>query len=118
MSTVYIWTVSLLLFASEVILMAAIGYAAWRLAGRGALGWVAAASAVVAACVVWGLFAAPEATFDLAAVRYSVKIGLYGSAAALLATAGVRTRSVLGFVGFSLVINVLALLPPVVDAEL
>ncbi|EOM77252.1 DUF2568 domain-containing protein [Rhodococcus rhodnii] len=118
MTTVYVWTVSLLLFVSEVVLMGALGHAVWRLAGRGPVGWAAAIGAVVVACVLWGLFAAPKAPVDVAAARYAVKIGLYGGTTALLAVAGVRTSWVLGFAGFSLAINVLALLPPVADAEL
>lgn len=117
MNTAYIWTVSLLLFVSEVVLMGVLGYAVWRLTGRGLLGWAAAIAAVVAACALWGLFAAPRATFDVAAARYAVKLGLYAGATALLAFAGVRTPAVLGFAGFSLAINVLALLPPVAGSE-
>ena len=42
-----------------------------------------------------------------------VKLGLYGGATVLLAVAGARTSIVVGFAVFSVVINALALIPPV-----
>ncbi|MBU2696180.1 DUF2568 domain-containing protein [Pimelobacter sp. 30-1] len=118
MTLAYVWSVSLLVFLSEILMLVVLGRAGWRLAGPGALGWVAATALVVGACVLWGLFAAPRATVDVVALRYAVKIGLYGAAAALLAVTSTSPRVVVGFAAFVLVVNVLALLPPVADAAL
>lgn len=118
MTTAYVWAVYILLFLSEVWLMTALGWSAWKLTGSGARGWSAAIATVILACVLWGLFAAPAAVFQVPAAKYAVKIALYAGATALLAWAGARTSTVIGFAAFSLIINALALLPPAVYAEL
>lgn len=118
MTTAYVWTVSLLLFFSELTMLAALAFAGYRLSGRGVIGVIVAVVAVAAAATLWGLFAAPRATYDIPAMVWMVKIGLYAGATALLATAGARLRVVVGFAVFSAVINVLSLLPPVRGATI
>ena len=113
MTTVYVWTVSLLLFVNELMILAALAFAGYRHSGRGTVGWGVAVLAVLAAATLWGLFAAPKATFDIPAMVWVVKLGLYGGATVLLAVAGARTSIVVGFAVFSVVINALALIPPV-----
>ncbi|MDF0531028.1 YrdB family protein [Tsukamurella sp. 8F] len=114
----YVWTILLLAFVSELLMLAALGYAIWRLAGGGVWGWIGAGLAVGVACVLWGLFAAPKATFDVGAVQWVVKIGLFAAAVALLVTVGARAWVWVGFAVFSVVVNVLALLPPVAGRDL
>lgn len=90
MTLAYVWSISLLVFFSEILMLVVLGRAGWRLAGPGALGWLAATALVVGACVLWGLFAVTSTS----------------------------PRVVVGFAAFVLVVNVLALLPPVADAVL
>lgn len=117
MTWMYAWTVSLALFASEIAMLLALGWAGSRLVGGAAATWAVAVVLVACACLVWGLFVAPQAAFDVPTVKYGVKIGLYALAAVLLAATTVPRSVVAAFVGFSLVINVVALLPPVVGAD-
>lgn len=52
MNLAYVWSVSLLVFLSEILMLVVLGRAGWRLAGPGALGWLAATALVVGACVL------------------------------------------------------------------
>jgi hypothetical protein len=52
-------------FLLELGALAAVGYWGWE-TGDGAMRWVLAAAAVGAIVVVWWLYVAPKARFDLA----------------------------------------------------
>ncbi|MCF8571455.1 DUF2568 domain-containing protein [Gordonia sp. HY002] len=112
---VYLWTLAGLLFAGELVMLAALGGSVWILAGRGGPGVAAGAATVAIAIAAWAVFASPHPVVDVAAAKAAVKIALYAGAAALLAVAGVRTSVVYGFVAFSLIVNIAAVLPPYRD---
>ena len=115
MTQLYLWTLAGLVFASELLMLGALGYGVWLATGGGVGGVAAAGAAVLAACVLWALFASPKPVFDVEPVKYAVKVGLYLLAALLLARGGVRAEWVWAFAGFSLVTNIAAVLPPYRD---
>ena len=74
-------------FLLELGALAAVGY--WGLeTGDGTTGWLLAAAAVGAVVVVWALYVAPKARFDLAhQLRFAVELAVWVTAgAALIAT--------------------------------
>lgn len=113
--TAYLWTLAGLVFASELLMLAALGGSVWLLAGRGGLGVVAGVVAVAVAIAAWAVFASPQPIVDVAAAKVAVKVALYLGAAVLLAVAGVRASVVSGFAVFSLIVNIAAVLPPYRD---
>ena len=67
-------------FFLELAAVAALGYWGWETGG-----WPLAAAAVAAAVVVWGLYVAPKARYDLAhALRFAVEAVVWAAAAAAL----------------------------------
>nr|WP_281378497.1 DUF2568 domain-containing protein [Gordonia humi] len=111
------WGLATLVFVSELLMLAVLGGATWQIAGRGVIGLVAAAAAVVIAVALWAWFASPQAVVDSAVAKALVKIGLYSLAAGLLAVAGARPGLVWGFAVFSLIVNLAALAPPYRDFQ-
>jgi 4-amino-4-deoxy-L-arabinose transferase-like glycosyltransferase len=76
-----------LVFLSELAAWAAIGVAAYLLAGGGWKGWVAAILAVVVAIVAWGLMASPRAKAP-AVAGLVTKVVVLGGSVVLLGLVG------------------------------
>ena len=74
-------------FLSELAALAALAFWGWTTGS----GWVRVLLAVgvpLVAAVLWGLFAAPRAAFDVPVLALAVKLAVYGSAVAGLAVTG------------------------------
>ncbi len=103
----WLWAIGIPVFATEVIMVAAIGRGGYRLAGAGVGAWCVAVLAVLATCVLWGMYAAPRSSYDVPAAALAVKIGCYGLATVAVAyTQTVRWAVVFAVV--SLILNVVA----------
>ena len=74
-------------FLSELAALAALAVWGWS-AGSGSVRLLLAIGAPVVAAVLWGLFAAPQAVFDVPVLAAIVKVAVFGAAAAGLAAAG------------------------------
>ena len=95
MAQMWNWFWLTVAFASEVAALAALGHWGW-VAGSGATRLLLAVAAPAVAGVLWGVFAAPTAPVQIAAVALLVKLLVYGSAvAALVATGHPRLALVL-----------------------
>jgi hypothetical protein len=105
---VFGWTVLALVFVDELLAMAAFGIWGWEQDARWLLVWVLP----LAAMLVWFFFASPKAAYGGTVVRPVVKGIVFGLATAALWGAGQETWAVL-FLGFSVAVNALALLPGV-----
>ena len=101
------WTVLFLVFADELLAMAAAGV--WG--GHAGNVWLGIAMAMVA-MLVWFLFASPKARFGGPVVRPVTKVLVFSLASAGLWASGQHTFAVALFV-FSAVVNGLAQLPSV-----
>ncbi|MGI8524177.1 MAG: YrdB family protein [Nocardioides sp.] len=99
-----------LVFLDELLAVVALGY--WGAAHDGALGWVLAAVASVAAVVMWALFASPKATYGGPVARPVVKALVFGAATAGLWAAG-HPGPAIALLVFSVAVNGLAQLPVV-----
>ena len=102
------WTVLTLVFVDELLAMAAFGVWGWQHDPRWLLVWLLPVGAMLG----WFLFASPKAAYGGAVVRPVVKTVVFGLATLALWDAGHETWAVL-FLGFSVVVNGLALLPGV-----
>ena len=74
-------------FASELAALAALGHWGW-MAGSGGARLLLAVAAPAVAGLLWGVFAAPTAPVQIAAVSLLVKLLVYGSAVAALVATG------------------------------
>jgi hypothetical protein len=74
-------------FLSELAALAALGSWGWT-TGSGWQRMLLAVGAPAVAAVLWGLFAAPHAAFDVPVLAVVVKLAVYGSAVAGLAATG------------------------------
>ncbi|EGD56882.1 DUF2568 domain-containing protein [Gordonia neofelifaecis] len=112
MTAIYVWTLAAVMFVLELAMVGVLGYAGLVLAGRGLFGWPAAAGAVIAVALVWALFAAPAATFDIGLVKAVVKVALFAAAAVVLWQVAHRPDLAAAFAVLALVVNIAAVLPP------
>jgi hypothetical protein len=90
------WTWAGVAFAAELGALGALGY--WGAASGGTtIGrWLLALGLPLAAAVLWGLFAAPQAVVQVVVLAVLVKVAVFGGAvAALLATGSPRLAVVL-----------------------
>src|SRR6476620_7967381 len=86
-----------LAFFLDLAALVALGVSGYDIAGGGAAGIALAIALPAAAALLWGLFAAPRAKYDVPALRVAVKVlVLGGSAVALAATGHVVLGAVLG----------------------
>jgi hypothetical protein len=76
-----------LAFLAELAAWSALGVAAYRFAGGGWQGWVAAVVTVLVVVTVWGLVASPRAKAP-APAGLVVKILVFGGSVVVLAVAG------------------------------
>jgi hypothetical protein len=85
-------------FVAEIVLFASVGVAAFRLVGQGPDGAVIAATAVVAAVIVWAVLMAPGASHRLGTVGRVLVVLVAGAAAtvALVVTGGWRWPTLVG----------------------
>ncbi|MVU83504.1 DUF2568 domain-containing protein [Nocardia sp. ET3-3] len=83
-----------LAFVFELVAVAALAYWAAR-TGRGRVAKVLlGVGTAVAAMTVWGLFAAPQASFSIPAAAVATKVAVFGGAAVGLWRLGHRTAAV------------------------
>jgi hypothetical protein len=85
-------------FVAEIVLFAAVGVAAFRLVGQGPGGVVIAATAVVAAVILWAVLMAAGSSHRLGPVGRALVVLLAGGAAAvaLVVTGGWRWPTLVG----------------------
>jgi Protein of unknown function (DUF2568) len=76
-----------LAFLAELAAWSALGVAAYRLAGGGWQGWVAAAITVAVVITMWGLVASPKAKAP-ATASLVTKVVVFGGSVVALALAG------------------------------
>ena len=105
----FAWAVLALVFADELAAMAAFGVWGWQV---GAPRWLLVALLPLAAMTAWWLFASPKARFGGGGRREIAKVLVFGLASVALWDAGHHAWAVALLV-FSVVVNVLALLPGV-----
>ncbi|MGY1623781.1 YrdB family protein [Geodermatophilus sp. SYSU D00965] len=90
------WTWAGVAFATELGALAALGLWGWSAGGTTALRWLLALGVPLTAALLWGLFAAPQAVVQVAALAVLTKVVVFGAAgAALLAAGSPRAAAVL-----------------------
>ena len=73
-------------FLLELCMLGALGYWGFKTGDSAAMKWVLGLGAPLLAAVVWGLFIAPKATFEVPkAVWLGLQVVLFGAAAVALA---------------------------------
>ena len=92
MAQAWNWLWLTVAFVSELAALAALGHWGW-VAGSGAARLLLAIGVPAVAGVLWGVFAAPTAPVQIAAVTLLVKLLVYGSAVAALVATGHPTSA-------------------------
>ena len=93
-------------FILEVGVLVALGHWGWK-TGEGAMRWVFAIGAVLAAVVVWTLFVSPDPTIELARpIRLIIEFAVWVAAGAALWATGLRPLAI-AFVVIALVTGTL-----------
>jgi hypothetical protein len=88
-----------LAFLAELGALVALGHWGLAVGGSTAVRLLLAVGAPLTAAVLWGLFAAPRATFDVPVLAVAVKLLVFGSAVLALVTTGhPRLAAALGVV--------------------
>jgi hypothetical protein len=82
-----VWVNAGLAFLLELAALGLLGRGGWLLGGASVARVVLAVVLPVAAAVLWGLFAAPQATFPSTGGRLAVQLLVFGGAAVVLALA-------------------------------
>jgi hypothetical protein len=103
---VFGWFVLALVFVDELLAMAAFGVWGWQASPRWLLVWLLPLLAMTA----WYFLASPKAAYGGPVVRPVAKVVVFGLASLALWDAG-RPGWALALLGFSVVVNGLALLP-------
>jgi hypothetical protein len=85
---VWRWGNLLLAFLAELVALGIFAWWGWDTGGTTLVRWLLAAGLPVVAAIVWGLFAAPTATRTTPAVRWTVKVLVFGLAGAALWSLG------------------------------
>jgi hypothetical protein len=96
-----------LAFFLELAALGALGVLGHKLGGGGVAAVALAVAFPLAAAVLWGMFAAPKASFDVPALKLAVKVLVFGGAAVALAALG---RGALGAAFAAVVVANLALI--------
>jgi hypothetical protein len=87
MAQIWNWTWLTVAFLSELAALAALAVWGWSVPGTTALRVLLAVGAPLAAAVLWGIFAAPNAPVGNAVLAAVVKVAVFGAGSlALLAT--------------------------------
>jgi hypothetical protein len=96
MTQAWQWTWAGVAFAAELGALGALGYWGAVSGGTTAGRWLLALGLPLAAAVLWGLSAAPQAVVQVVALAVLVKVAVFGAAVvALLATGSPRLAVVL-----------------------
>jgi hypothetical protein len=77
-----------LAFALELCALGALAWWGWRAGAEGWSRWALALGLPAAAAVLWGLFAAPQATFHVPALTVATKVVVFGAATLALWAVG------------------------------
>lgn len=112
MTLIYVWSLATVAFALELVMVLVLGYAGWVAASGGAMGWLVGAGVAVVVAIVWGLFAAPQSTFDVPVLAVTVKVVLFAAAAIVIWRVAGRGDLAVAFAVVALAANVAALFPP------
>jgi hypothetical protein len=102
------WSVLLLVFVDEVLAVAAFGVWGWQHSPQWILVWLLP----LVACAAWFLFASPKAQHGGPLRRPVAKVVVFGLASLALWDAG-HPAWAAALLGFSVVVNALALLPSI-----
>ncbi|MEU7146044.1 YrdB family protein [Nocardia sp. NPDC046473] len=94
MHEVWKWANLTLAFVMELVALAALALWGWKTAEATPVKFVLAVGAPVLAALAWGLFAAPNATFDHPLLAVVTKVVVFGGAAVGLWAASYRTAAV------------------------
>ncbi|MEU6563972.1 YrdB family protein [Nocardia nova] len=94
MQELWRWTNLTLAFVMELAALAALGVWGWKVADAAAIKVVSAIGAPLIAAVLWGLFAAPQAAFDIPVLAIATKTVVFAGAAAALWNIGYATTAV------------------------
>lgn len=94
MQELWRWANLTLAFIMELVALAALALWGWKWADGTVVKVVSAISAPLIAAVFWGLFAAPNATFDIRLLAIATKVVVFASAAAALWNIGYGTAAV------------------------
>ncbi len=90
------WTWAGVAFASELAALGALGYWGASVDGMAAARWLLGLGVPLAAAVLWGVFAAPQAVVQVLVLAVATKVVVFGAAVvALLATGSPRLAVVL-----------------------
>jgi len=93
------WFWAAVAFASELAALAALAFGGWSLPAPTAVRIAAAVVLPLVAAGLWGLFAAPRAVVDVAALAVVTKVVVFGAAAlSLVLTGHPRLAAVLAVV--------------------
>ncbi|WP_339429679.1 YrdB family protein [Nocardia spumae] len=93
MQELWKWANLTLAFAVELAALAALALWGWKIADSTAVKVVLAVGTPLAAAVVWGLFAAPKAAFDIPVLAVATKVVVFGGATAALWSIGYGTTA-------------------------
>lgn len=107
MQEVWKWANLTLAFVMELVALAALALWGWKIADATPVKLLLAVAAPLLAALAWGLYAAPNATYDYPLLAVVTKVVVFGSAASGLWAASYRAVAVV-FVAV-LVANLLAI---------
>ncbi|WP_433731761.1 YrdB family protein [Nocardia sp. CA-129566] len=107
MLEVWKWANLTLAFVMELVAFAALGLWGWKTADTTPVKVVSAVGVPLLAALAWGLFAAPNATFDHPLLAIVTKVVVFGGAAVGLWAVGYRPIAVVFVI--VLVANLLAI---------
>ncbi|WP_433682856.1 YrdB family protein [Nocardia sp. CA-119907] len=88
------WANLTLAFVMELVAFAALALWGWKTANATPLKLVLAVGIPLLAALAWGLFAAPNATFDYPLLAVVTKVAVFGGAAVGLWATGYRSVAV------------------------
>ncbi|MEV5647621.1 YrdB family protein [Nocardia sp. NPDC052254] len=94
MQELWRWGNLSLAFVMELAALAALALWGWKVADATAIKVVSAIGAPLIAAVLWGLFAAPQAAFDIPVLAIVTKAVVFASAAAALWNIGYSVTAV------------------------
>lgn len=84
MQELWRWGNLTLAFVMELAALTALALWGWKVADAAVVKVVSAIGLPLAAAVIWGLFAAPKASFDIPLLAIATKVVVFGGAAAAL----------------------------------
>ncbi len=106
------WTVFTFVFVAELCAVVALGVFGWRIGQRQPWKAIVCVVFVAVAIVLWALFAAPHATYDVGWLAVAVKVLVFGAAVVGLWVVGAHKLSV-AFAVAVIALHVAAKLPAI-----